>query len=84
MKETPTCIIFIDGITPKELKKFSKLIASEQSQKAVKDLTHVILAGTGMSTAILNQNIAKAILTTALRRDQKLESKNRKSRRTKK
>ena len=84
MKDTPTCIIFIDGITPKELKKFSKLIASEQSQKAVKDLTHVILAGTGMSDSILNPEIAKAILATSLRRQKKLIESNRKSRRKKK
>lgn len=84
MKDTPTAIIFLDGVKDADIKRLDQLLSSEQSSKAVKNLTYVILANTGMSDALLNQQIAQSIMTTSIRRSQKLQRPNRIVRRARK
>ena len=83
MKETPTAIIFLDGVKDGDIKRLESLLNSEQGSKTVKKLTYVIVGNSGLSETFLNTDILKNILTTAIRREEKLKKGNRKSRRKK-
>jgi len=83
LKETPTAIIFLDGVNTADIKRFQQLLESEQSAKSVKNLTFVLLGNTGLGDTLFNPEIIKNLLSTAIRRQQKLDTSNRKSRRKK-
>lgn len=85
MKDTPTAVIFLDGVKPADIKRFQQLLESKESNKAIKNMTFVIMGNTGLADTLMNQEVVKALLTTAVKRDMKLgKFRNRKSRRSKK